>query len=60
MLAAASISVSASANGSPSLLASRLPIELLPAPIMPIRTSDRDPSASTRAFAIASGPRPWH
>ena len=45
MPAAVSISVSASAKGRPSRVASRRPIDDLPAPIMPTSTSDRVPKA---------------
>jgi hypothetical protein len=47
--AAVSISLSASANGTPSRAASRRPIEDFPAPIMPMSTTEREPSAATRA-----------
>ena len=46
MPAAASISVSASRNGSRSRAASRRPMVDLPAPIMPTSTTERVPSAA--------------
>ncbi len=51
--AATSISVSASMKGRSSLLASRLPTAVLPAPMSPISTMLLDPSASRiRARAL--------
>ena len=49
MPAAFSISASASTNGTPSRSATRRPIEVLPAPIMPTSTAERQPSAATMA-----------
>ncbi len=60
MPAAFSISVSASTNGIPSRLASRRPIEDLPAPIMPTSTTERAPSAATMAGSGAALPLEWY